>query len=276
MKSIPALAHANIQSFRRLAFEAGVPRRLPPGAIKPFVPAIRKWFRASNDANISVLDDGYFTRHDDFNVPVEMTQMQDEEEGGQTSGEACSHFHRGEMSMAQFVATAATQADAKNRLYIAQCPVSNLPSMLQHDLPSPDLVREAGRGDIYDSSIWLGMAPTYTPLHKDPNPNLFVQLAGRKSMRIFEPAFGRAVFEEAQRRSGGRAAAAFRGEEMMQGSERQIMEALVWGDDDAKVAQQTYTVELETGEGLFIPKGWWHSIKGMGEGINGSVNWWFR
>jgi len=33
---------------------------------------------------------------------------------------------------------------------------------------------------------------------------------------------------------------------------------------------------LEAGDGMFIPKGWWHSVKGVGKGIIGSANWWFR
>jgi len=149
-------------------------------------------------------------------------------------------------------------------------------------------VTGAGKGDIYDSSIWLGLAPTHTPLHRDPNPNLFVQLAGRKVVRVFEPAIGRELF--AQAGSGG----VRLGEEMMAGEGRAALDAVVWDDleleweqqkqeqkqqhDDVKVngIMVGYEAVLDAGDGMFIPKGWWHSIKGVGDGIVGSVNWWFR
>lgn len=68
-----------------------------------------------------------------------------------------------------------------------------------------------------------------------------------------------------------------RGAEMMEGAERKVLEEAVWssGDDNPWWAQEM-ECEVGPGDGLFIPKGWWHSIKGVGEGITGSVNWWFR
>lgn len=60
---------------------------------------------------------------------------------------------------------------------------------------------------------------------------------------------------------------------MMQGLERKALHDAVWYS--AKV-EDGYEVKLATGDALFIPQGWWHSIKGLGEGVNMSVNWWFR
>lgn len=166
---------------------------------------------------------------------------------------------------------------------------------MRDDVPTPDLVLRAGKGDVYDSSIWLGRAPTYTPLHRDPNPNLFVQLAGRKVVRILRPRDGDAVFARVQERIGGSASATMRGEEMMRGAEKRALEEEVWGEGlDEEGAMQGFEAEVARGDGLFIPKGWWHSIKGVGEGMTGSVrgigcftlafvsniglqvNWWFR
>jgi oxalate decarboxylase/phosphoglucose isomerase-like protein (cupin superfamily) len=70
-------------------------------------------------------------------------------------------------------------------------------------------------------------------------------------------------------RSEDRAAAAFRGEEMMQGEERTLLEQAVWDDADSdgtnNMLGEGYEAHLETGDGIFIPKGWWHSIKGVGD-----------
>jgi Cupin-like domain len=176
------------------------------------------------------------------------------------------------------------------QLYVAQAQISELPQQLQKDLPVPRLVKEAGRGDIYDANIWLGIPPTYTPLHKDPNPNLFVQLASSKVVRIFSPDVGGGIFRQVQQQIGGNAISTLRSDEMMQGPEKKYLESAVWN-----LAEVTdgYEVVVRPGDALFIPKGWWHSIKSIGLDINASVsmiyviicliltktlqvNWWFR
>lgn len=157
-------------------------------------------------------------------------------------------------------------------LYIAQAQLRDLPEELVKDVPTPRLVLEAGKGDIYDANLWMGTPPTYTSLHKDPNPNLFVQLAGYKTVRIFKPEVGRAHFAEVQRKMGTSGSASIRGTEMMIGKERDLLADAVWNDN----AVEGFEVVVEPGDALFIPKGWWHSIRSRGPSINASVNWWFR
>jgi hypothetical protein len=157
-------------------------------------------------------------------------------------------------------------------LYIAQAQMADLPKQLRDDLPTPELVLKAGKGDVYDANIWIGTPPTFTPLHKDPNPNLFVQLSSSKKVRIFEPRKGQAIFAAVRRKIGASPTAAFRGEEMMQGRERVELKEAVW--DPANL--DGHEVTVRPGDALFIPKGWWHSIKSEGDGLNASANWWFR
>ncbi|KIW10541.1 hypothetical protein PV08_11505 [Exophiala spinifera] len=164
------------------------------------------------------------------------------------------------------------------------------------------------KGDIYASSLWLGRPPTYTPLHRDPNPNLFIQLAGRKAVRLLPPEVGGAIFDDVQDRIriASRTArhtpssATIRGDEMMVGPEKVALHDAIWLDDDDddydnhvdsdtdddkpktknrySDVLRTYGLEthLQLGDALFIPKGWWHSVKGVGHGVTASVNWWFR
>lgn len=96
-------------------------------------------------------------------------------------------------------------------------------------------------------------------------------------MRLVPPEVGRGIFARVQEKIGGEANAVVRGEEMMQGAEKKALEAEVW--DDGLVEEDKtpfWQAELDAGDGLFIPKGWWHSVKGVGKGMTGSVNWWFR
>lgn len=157
-------------------------------------------------------------------------------------------------------------------LYIAQAQMADLPQQLRDDLPTPELVLKAGKGDVYDANIWIGTPPTFTPLHKDPNPNLFVQLSSSKKVRIFEPRKGQAIFAAVRRKIGATPTAAFRGEEMMQGRERVELKEAVWDPSNL----DGHEVTVRPGDALFIPKGWWHSIKSEGDGLNASANWWFR
>lgn len=275
LPSLPRFRSADLETFRRQAFNVGRPYIFPKGTLIP-MPATTRWFKHHDGK--ATLNDAYLKPHGSAIVPLEITG----------SSSSVPEFARVERPLAQFLELVAHQQrtyqdlqvgeDPGAGVYLAQCSLNALPLELQSDIPVPELVSAAGKGDVYDSSIWIGLAPTYTPLHKDPNPNLFAQLAGKKVVRLFEPRIGLDLFSTAQRRVGGHGQASLRGEEMMQGEEKRQLESIVWGSKD--VVQQNpelgFEAALDAGDALFIPKGWWHSIKGVGEGVVGSVNWWFR
>lgn len=282
IRTVQVLPDATIETFRKHAFEPAQPALLPKGSHAD-IPAASTWFLQPERAGEAAkLNSKYLADYGQVLLPLEITN----------NGE----FARIENSLAFFLEfvyqsdsawllqqsrirhsdsppSAYTQTTA--RIYIAQASLADLPREMRADLPTPELVLKTGKGDVYDSSMWLGQAPTYTPLHRDPNPNLFVQLAGKKLVRLYAPRTGNAVFSKVQEMIGGSASATMRGEEMMQGQEKELLEEEVWGDADDAV-DGAWQAELDAGDAMFIPKGWWHSIKGVGESINGSVNWWFR
>lgn len=64
---------------------------------------------------------------------------------------------------------------------------------------------------------------------------------------------------------------------MMEGPEFHALENSIWNNKELEMSGlEHYEVVVGPGESLFIPKGWWHSIKSLGRELNVSVNWWFR
>lgn len=278
---LDTLQDASIDVFREKCFRPERPAILPRGCFR-VLPACDCWFtEPSTGSSPPALNYDYLERYADTFVPLELTQRsppsQKPDNPDGKSDATDTSFQRLHAPLSLFLDWTRSAHTQSARLYLAQCQVSDLPSALRDDLPTPDLVSQTGRGDIYDTNIWMGIPPTYTPLHRDPNPNLFVQLAGRKLVRLLPPDAGMRVFSRVRMELGqstGRVAAAFRGEEMMQGRERPLLEEAVWGDrvESPALRQEAgYEAVLEAGDGLFIPKGWWHSIKGVGEGITASV-----
>lgn len=169
----------------------------------------------------------------------------------------------------------AESANKLTQLYIAQSQIHELPSQLQDDLKTPRLVQETGKGDVYGSSIWIGLEPTFTSLHRDPNPNLFLQLLNGKRVRLMPPSTGERLYHEVQTRLGLSGSSRIRGLEMMDGPERVMLSAAVWGSE---APRDCVEAELDAGDALFIPKGWWHSVRSTRRDgrLNASANWWFR
>ena len=275
---LPALPDATLPVFRSQAFNPAKPFLLPRNTFAS-LPAITKWFTAAPTTALPTLNTSYLQPYGDTLLPFEYI----------TPTSSGDQFQHGSAPLALFLSwvshitsshRANRAANEGQKLYVAQAPLSLLPAKLHEDVKAPSYVQDAGKGDIYESSLWMGLAPTYTSMHRDPNPNLFVQMAGKKKIRILQPEVGDRIFDEMRkilgREEGERAEKVFRGEEMMVGKEREVLEELVWGQGKVQGVEEGWEAEVETGDGLFIPKGYWHSLKGIGDGLTASVNWWFR
>lgn len=280
-QDVPTLPSWDLRTFCERAFVPKIPALLPQD-VSNQIPAAQSWLETKGKEQPSRrLRYDYLRSYEDAIVPLELTRK--DQAGIQI-------FERFQAPLKLFLDWMQNQAGnhpqdlaaSSPRLYLAQCQISDLPGPLQADLTTPDLVLKAGRGDVYDANIWIGTPPTYTPLHRDPNPNFFLQLSGTKIVRLFPPALGRDIFGIVQEKLGKNGSAAFRGEEMMQGEERELLEREVWEDERAPFKlvlgfqADGYEATVKEGNALFIPLGWWHSIKSIGTDTTASVNWWFR
>lgn len=294
-RAVPILGDASLDTFRRDAFEPATPALLPRNHFAD-MPAIRKWFVASNgEKGALTLNTTYLAKFGSTIVPLEISNNNEFARIEQSfsfflecvKASSSSYQVRHNRYFSSYVPGArAVRRNTKSndfftsasnttvptaQVYLAQAPLADLPRALVDDVPTPEIVLTAGKGDVYGSSIWAGRAPTYTPLHRDPNPNLFVQLAGEKAVRLFSPNIGNSIFAMVQEVIGGSASATMRGEEMMAGQEKKALEEEVWNENGSHL-EYCLETKLQAGDALFIPKGWWHSIKGTGEGMNGSVS----
>ena len=267
---LKALDDGSLEIFRKEAFDPSLPAVLPKGLFLG-LPAAQKWFFDPRNGKGLRLNTTYLTKFGSVNVPLEYTILAT----SSASEPAEAEFQRTEAPFQIFLDWAEhATAETQNRLYLAQASFNDLPKALTDDLPTPDIVTKGGRGDLYDTNLWIGMPPTYTPLHRDPNPNLFVQLVGQKRVRLLAPQDGHEIFASVQMALGRSGSAAFRGDEMMKGQEKALLEEQIWNEAAKDGSRYTsgYEALLECGDGLFVPKGWWHSIKGVGDGITGSVS----
>ena len=274
-RPLRALEDGSLQTFREKAFVPSKPALLPKAYLNA-LPSIQNWFCTTHDETGGVsLNYSYLSGFGDVIVPLEFTRLST----ASVAKEEEDSFQRAEVPFDIFLEwTRSATVGTLERLYLAQASLANLPEALKLDLPPPEIVAKSGTGDIYDANLWMGIPPTYTPLHRDPNPNLFVQLAGHKIVRILPPEMGDRVFAQVQNTLGRSGSAAFRGEDMMKGEEKRLLEDQVWNDTSVldEPGEVGHEAHVGRGDGLFIPKGWWHSVKGVGDGITGSVNWWFR
>jgi hypothetical protein len=303
--------YASIDLFRKRSFESKKPVVFARGhgSPAPLLPALGKWFAKDSQYNSTTLSK-HFDQFHDIMVPYEIyapTSAQQESLGlfresldvEETRDEAiarCWDLYFADstkdqeffqlhaplrlfINILKFNEVLHARGLQRISLYIAQCSITDLPPALQGDIPTPELVKHAGKGDIYGSSIWLGITPTYTPLHRDPNPNLFCQLSGTKVIRLMAPKVGDWLFSVIQTELHRSGSSRIRTEEMMQGEERDKLHSAVWSIDSDKPAPHgTLEVVLNPGDAMFIPSHYWHSVKSVGENgeLNGSVNWWFR
>lgn len=285
-RPLECLQDARVDTFRQQCFVPEKPAVLPPSHFHD-LPALKNWFHQLDNTKRrgTRLNVEYLQSHAaDAFVPLELTETASDDHESTTvpshqNAPKIVSFRKLHAPLTLFLEwmRMAQTSPQSTRLYLAQCQLLDLPPILRQDFPTPAIVAQAGKGDVYDTNVWIGHPPTYTPLHRDPNPNLFVQLAGRKIVRLLPPADGQAVFSAIRRqlgKSGSKDAAAFRGEEMMQGQEAALLDKMIWQVQTPPEPESVtgYEAYLGAGDAVFIPKGWWHSIRGVGDDVTASVS----
>ena len=143
------------------------------------------------------------------------------------------------------------------RVYMAQFPLFEQIPHLQADVTTPLVDEILQMGEKYSTSTWIGKK-SLTPLHHDPKAltNLFIQICGRKRVRMFPPESDRGRLRVGE------------------GTLRNTSMVDVW-TEEVNIGDG-FEGTVEAGDGLIIPRGWWHSVRSDEDLLNISVNWWFK
>jgi [histone H3]-dimethyl/trimethyl-L-lysine36 demethylase len=141
------------------------------------------------------------------------------------------------------------------RIYMSQVPLFKQIPELQKDVTTPLITEILGQGEEYSTSTWIGKQ-SLTPLHHDPRAltNLFVQICGRKEFRLFSPDMSKEVLHVGE------------------GTLRNTASVDVWNSDIG----EGFEGVVNSGDGIIIPRGWWHSVRSVEDELCMSVNWWVK
>ncbi len=142
--------------------------------------------------------------------------------------------------------------------YLSQFDILNIHPKLKDSLKFPEFYSTKY---LHRTNLWIGPKGTKSKLHYDSDHNLFVQIYGKKIVTLISPKY----------------------------SENCYPTNITWYDgySPIDVMQPNLDLypefgnvlllqsELEAGDMLYIPKGWWHDIRSTENSISANL-WWIN
>ncbi|WWC62115.1 uncharacterized protein I303_104705 [Kwoniella dejecticola CBS 10117] len=180
-------------------------------------------------------------------------------------------------------------------------PKSQLPSayLAQSDLldSSPELARAVpplphfyvGREkSLYRRTVWIGPEHSFTPFHKDPYVGIYSQIVGSKTFHVLPPDAAQYLSPSNLARHTNTSQiplpvsrifsnAAHMHQEKDDHADlpRGILDTCRSSLEKAFAMEGACAVELQPGDSVLVPEGWWHAAEG-GDGPGVGVGAWFR
>lgn len=132
---------------------------------------------------------------------------------------------------------------------------AELPDVLLRDLSLPDPLRRSPHLTNFDKAVLWFAYRHISPLHHDPNFNFMHLLDGRKHLVLVDPADSVMLYADFAQRATGNTP---------------IDPLAVDLDLHPLVSQATlWPLDLQTGDVLLIPSGWWHIVTSFASADSG-------
>lgn len=158
----------------------------------------------------------------------------------------------------------ATLNSLSGRVYLQNHPLNEFADIRDHIAPPAfsrliDLTKFAPH-------LWCGQNDTLTQLHFDELDNIFLQVYGQKSITLFPPTDTPFLFQHQPDTTM-----------WLRNVHRSRIPGTDRLDHYAPIHRQAtpYHVHMRETDALFIPKHWWHEVRGLSESSI-SVNYWFH
>lgn len=142
--------------------------------------------------------------------------------------------------------------------YLAQTQLLQQVPQLMRDILIPDYCCLSDKESLPAINAWLGPAGTVSPLHTDPNDNIFVQLVGKKVILLHPSSENSKLYAV---------------DGLMNNTSAVDARAPDLNAFPLYADAKGYCVEVNEGDALFIPKGMWHFV--MSRTPSWSLSFWF-
>ena len=150
------------------------------------------------------------------------------------------------------------------RVYLQNHPLNEFTEIKEHILP-PSFCNVINL-NRFPPHLLCGQNDTLTQLHFDELDNIFLQIYGQKHITLFPPSDTRFLFQHKPDKNI-----------WLRNVHRSRIPGTDLFDDYSTVHRYAtpYHVHMHETDALFIPKHWWHEVRGL-SGPSISVNYWFN
>ena len=170
------------------------------------------------------------------------------------------------------------QRENRDVAYLAQ---NELFHQVVGDIPIPNFCEDGkyniGGGKLYHTMLWMGPRDTVSPLHFDPLDNILMQVVGWKRVLLFPP-------DDRSHDSNDRGKDEFDRTPSWHyagadGNQYNTSAVDIENPDDVRfpnyrlLGPVPYECVLGPGDGLYIPKRWWHHVRSLEMSVSANV-WW--
>ena len=136
---------------------------------------------------------------------------------------------------------------------------------------------DVGEGKLYHTMLWMGPRHTVSPLHFDPLDNILIQVVGWKRVLLFPPDDKKEGTNSVEGDSADEPTWHYAG---TKGNQYNTSPVDIEDPDHVQypnfkaLSPTAYECLLGPGDGLYIPKRWWHHVRSLELSI--SANVWYR